>query len=95
MNWEEKHRTKPGNDDGDEDKDDDDDYDYDDDDRCTKTSLCFYYIYFICRWFGVIIELKKITLECKLATLQIEADHIIVKTTSSLGRQGKARGDSI
>ena len=62
---------------------------------CTKTSLCFYLIYFICRWFRVIIEVKKITLKCKLATLQTEADDIIVKTTSPLGKQGKARGDSI
>ena len=62
---------------------------------CTKTSLSFYLIYFICRWFRVIIELKKITLQCKLATLQTEADDIIVKTTSSSGRQGKARGDRI
>ena len=62
---------------------------------CTKTSLCFYLIYFICRWFRVIIELKKITLKCKLATLQTEADDIIVKMTSPLGKQGKARGDSI
>ena len=61
---------------------------------CTKTSLFFYLVYVICLWFGVIIELKKITLKCKLATLQTEADDIIVKTTSSLGRQGKARGDS-
>ena len=60
---------------------------------CTKTSLCFYLMYFICRW--VIIELKKTTLKCKLATLQTEAYDIIVKTTSSLGRQGKVRGDSI
>ena len=62
---------------------------------CTETSLRFYYIYFISRWFRVIIELKKITLKCKLATLQTEADDIIVKTTLSLGRQGKDRGDSI
>ena len=59
---------------------------------CTKTSLCFYLMYFICRW--VIIELKKTTLKCKLATLQTENYDIIVKTTSSLGR-GKVRGDSI
>ena len=52
---------------------------------CSKTSLFFYLIYFICRWLRVIIALalKKITLKCKLATLQIEADDIIVKTTSS------------
>ena len=62
---------------------------------CPKTSLCFYLMYFICLWFRVIIELTKITLKCKLATLQTEADDVIVKTTSSLGRQGKARGDSI
>ena len=62
---------------------------------CTKTSLFFYLIYFICRWFRVIVELKKITLKFKLATLQTEADDIIVKTTSPLGRQGKAKGDSI
>jgi len=62
---------------------------------CTKTSFCFYLMYFICRWFRVIIELKTPTLKCKLATLQTEADDIIVKTTSSLGRQGKAREDSI
>ena len=62
---------------------------------CTETSLRFYCIYFISRWFRVIIELKKITLKCKLATLQTEADDIIVKTTLSLGRQGKDRGDSI
>ena len=62
---------------------------------CTKTSLCSYLIYCICRWFRVTIELKKVTLQCKLATLQTEADDIIVKTTSSSGRQGKARGDRI
>ena len=50
---------------------------------CSKTSLFFYLIYFICRWLRVIIALKKITLKCKLATLQTEADDIIVKTTSS------------
>ena len=49
----------------------------------------------IYRWLRVIIELKKITLKCQLATLQTEAGDIIVKTTSSLGRQGKAGGDSI
>ena len=62
---------------------------------CTETSLRFYNIYFISRWFRVTIELKKITLKCKLATLQTEADDIIVKTTLSLGRKGKERGDSI
>ena len=54
----------------------------------TKTLLCFYLIYLIFRWFSVIIELKKTTLKCKLATLQTESDDIIVKTTSSLGGQG-------
>ena len=48
---------------------------------CTKTSFCFYYSYFVRRWFGIIIE--------------TEADDIIVKTTLSLGRQGKDSGDSI
>ena len=62
---------------------------------CTKTSFCFYYIHFICVWLRVIIELKKITLKCKLAMLQTDGDDIIVKTTSSLGRRGKDRGDSI
>ena len=62
---------------------------------CTETSLSFYLTYFICRWFRVIIELKKIMLKCKLATFQTVADDIIVKTTSSLGRQVNARGDSI
>ena len=62
---------------------------------CTKTSFCFYQIHFICVWLRVIIELKKITLKRKLAMLQTDADDIIVKTTSSLGRRGKNRGDSI
>ena len=48
----------------------------------------------MCRWFKVIINLKKITLKFNLAILQTEADDIIVKTTSSLGRQGKDGGDS-
>ena len=61
---------------------------------CTKTSFCFYQSYFICRWFEVVIKLKKITLKCQLAILQTEADDMIVKTTSSLGRQGKDREDS-
>ena len=60
----------------------------------TKTSFCFYLSKFICRWFKVIINLKKITLKFKLAILQTETDDIIVKTTPSLGRQGKDRGDS-
>ena len=61
---------------------------------CTKTSFCFYENCFTCRWLRVIIELKKITLKCTLTILQTEADDIMVKTTSSLGRQGKDRGDS-
>ena len=93
------HRTKPDN-------NNDDDDDDDNDDRmmmtttmmmmivCVKTSFYFYSSYFIYRWFRVIIELKKITLKCKLPILQTEADDNIVKT-SSLGRKGKDRGDSI
>ena len=93
MNWKETHRIKPYNDDDGDNADED----YDDRDRLHyDVILLLLKLFYLPLFYGLnIIELKKIMLKCNLAILQTEADVIVVKTTSSLGRQGKDRGDSI